>query len=548
MKGGPQGCREESVPRVSAKSTPASLGQLDRLAERAETLAGAWAARARASTTIGRERALLRLCGIGGLDAAGRPLAWSVVDRYLAGRRGRLGGGLLLPLAMAVVEYDLHPQRLALDIASGAVDLGMEAELLRESDRRAVAEEAGRGLAVTALERIDANRTARRELLDVLGDPLRPWIGTTLADPEIDEAIGAARRALDAGADLVQVAVPIGRELADRLRDAGLEAPVWRPREGQAPHGGADHAPTGSQRALTALRHHLDEIAAQRRNYVRLAAVPPALGGPELAVVAAFERVDVADSDVMTEIVAGRVDPERALADHAFAHMLLARAGVMVSLSAGPLVVAPDMARGLPSDPATRAGRALALQALSVAIARGNGVPPEQLLIGAMPSWLIGEPQPAARAAAEIAIRRSLFPKVSLSFEEPPGDTRRSAAETWTAIVAAVAPAGPASGLILRRAAADSDRAASVSRLAARVTAELVGSLTPPALAGLALDHARSTVAAAVTTLDRLADDGWRSVLGDSPDGAEEFRLGADSVSERTEMFDPFAAALTAPV
>jgi hypothetical protein len=486
------------------------------------------------------------LCGIGGLDAAGRPLAWSVVDRYLAGRRGRLGGGLLLPFAMALVEYDLQPQRLALDIASGAVDLAMEAELLREPDRRAVAEEEARRLASRAIARIDANRTARRELLDVLSDPPRPWIGTTLADPEIDEAIGAARRALDAGVDLVQVAVPIGRELADRLRDAGLEAPVWRRRDDDPSSGDADRAPTGSQRALTELRRHLDEIAAQRRNYVRLAAVPPALGGPELAVVAAFERVDVAESDVMTEIVGGRVAPERALADHAFAHSLLARAGVMVSLSAGPLVVGPDFARGVPSDPATRAGRALALQALSVAISRGNGIAPEQLLLGAMPAWLIGEPQPAARAAAEVAIRRSLFAGMSLSFEEPPSDTR-SAAETWSAIIAAVAPAGPASGLILRRASAHSDRAASASRLAARVTAELAGSFTAPSLAGLALEHARSTVTAAVATLERLADDGWRSVLGDSPDGADRVRLGADSIAERTETFDPFSTVITVP-
>ena len=487
------------------------------------------------------------MCGVGGLDAAGRPLAWSVVDRYLAGRRGRLGGGLLLPFAMALVEYDLQPQRLALDIASGAVDLGMEAELLREPDRRIVAEEAARRLALTAIERIDANRTARRELLDVFGDPIRPWIGTTLADPEIEEAINAARRALDAGVDLVQVAVPIGRELADRLRDAGLEAPVWRPREGHHTSHDAEHAPTGSQRALTALRRHLDEIAAQRRSYVRLAAVPPALGGPELAVVAAFERVDVADSDVMTEIVGGRVAPERALADAAFAHSLFARAGVMVSLSAGPLVVAPDMARGLPSDPATRAGRALALQALSVAIARGNGLAPDQLLIGAMPSWIVGEPQPAAQAVAEVAVRRALFAGASLSFEEPPSDTRRSSTEAWSSIVAAIAPAGPASGLILRRAAADSDRAASMSRLAARVTADLAGSLTVPVIAGLALDHARSTVTAAVAALDRLADDGWRSVLGDSPDGPDRARLGADSVAERSESFDPFATAFIAP-
>ena len=524
-----------------------SLGPIDRLAERAETLAGAWAARAQASTTVGRERALLRLCGVGGLDAAGRPLAWAVVDRYLAGRRGRLGGGLLLPFAMALVEYDLQPQRLALDIASGAVDLGMEAELLREPDRRAVAEEEARRLAATAIERIDANRTARRELLDVLGDPPRPWIGATLADPEIEEAITAARRALDAGVDLVQVSVPIGRELAERLRDAGLDAPVWRPLGGETAADDAAHVPTGSQRALTALRRHLDEIAAQRRNYVRLGAVPPALGGPELAVVAAFERIDVAEADVMIEIVGGRVAPERALADHAFAHSLLARAGVIASLSAGPLVVAPDLARGVPSDPATRAGRALALQALSVAIARGNGMVPEQMLVGAMPSWVVGEPQPAARAAAEVAIRRSLFDGISLTFEEPPGEMRRSAAEAWSAIVAAIAPPGPASGLILRRAGADSDRAASASRLAAGITAELADSLAPPVLSGVALEHARATVAAAVATLELLADEGWRSVLGDSFDRPDRAPLGGNSVAERTEMFDPFATVIAAP-
>ena len=93
------------------------LGPLDRLTERAETLAGAWAARARASTTVGRERALLRMFGVSGLDAAGRPLAWAVVDRYLAGGHDRLGGGIVLPFAMALAEYDLDPQRLALDVA-----------------------------------------------------------------------------------------------------------------------------------------------------------------------------------------------------------------------------------------------------------------------------------------------------------------------------------------------------------------------------------------------------------------------------------------------
>ena len=237
------------------KASP--YGQIDRLSERAGTLAGAWAARARTSTTIGRERAMLRLFGVGGLDAAGRPLAWAAVDRYFAGGRGRLGGGVVLPFAMALVEYDLAPQRLALDVASGAVDLGMEAELLREVDRRAIAEEEARRLVDAAVERIDANRTARRELLGVLGDPPRPWIGTTIPDPEIAEAILASRRALDAGADIIQVEIPIGRELTERLRRAGLDAPVWRPRERRPLRVGRpcpDRQPAGPDRAAPPAR------------------------------------------------------------------------------------------------------------------------------------------------------------------------------------------------------------------------------------------------------------------------------------------------------
>ena len=308
------------------------LGPLDRLADRAETLAGAWAARARASTTVGRERALLRMFGVSGLDGAGRPLAWSVVDRYLGGGPGRLGAGIVLPFAMALAEYDLDPQRLALDVASGAVDLGLEAALLREPDRRAIAEEESARLVSAALDRIDANRTARTELIAVLGDPVRPWVGAAIGEPDLAGALGEATAAVEAGADLLQIEVPIGRELSERLRRAGRDAPIWQPRPGtdRSDEDLLEQAPSGSQRALGSLRRDLDEAAARRRGYVRLAIVPPPLGTPESAVVAGFERIDLAVSDPLAEIVDGHVAPDRALADHAFAQAILARAGVVV--------------------------------------------------------------------------------------------------------------------------------------------------------------------------------------------------------------------------
>ena len=64
-------------------------GPTDRLVQAAEALAGAWGGRARACTTVGQERAILRLFGVHGLDAAGAPLAGSVVNRWLAGEPER---------------------------------------------------------------------------------------------------------------------------------------------------------------------------------------------------------------------------------------------------------------------------------------------------------------------------------------------------------------------------------------------------------------------------------------------------------------------------
>src|SRR3990170_7569957 len=177
----------------------ATFDAIDRLAERAETLAGAWGARARASTTLGQERALLRLFGVTGLDRAGGPLGGAAVDRWLASARDGLGGGVALPFAMALLEYDLDPQQLALDVASGAVDLALEAALLREPDRRAVAEVEARRLAEAAVERIDAERTVRHDTMAMLGDAPQPWLGATLHQPDEDLALDEATALIEAG-------------------------------------------------------------------------------------------------------------------------------------------------------------------------------------------------------------------------------------------------------------------------------------------------------------------------------------------------------------
>ena len=521
----------------------AEWGPLDRMVARAEALAGAWGARARASTTVGQERAILRLFGVTGLDATGRPLAGATIDRWLASGPRALGAGIALPFAMALLEYDLEPQQLALDVASGAIDLALESELLREHDRRMVAEAEASRLAAAALERVDAQRTVRGETLGMLGEARRPWLGVTLHEPDVDAALVEATALIGAGVDLIRVEVPIGRELADRMTDAGLEVPEWKPRAGSdvAPEREtADVAPTGSQRALARLRDSLDEAAARRRAYVRLATVSPSLGAPEGAVVAAFERIDLIGSDAMSEIVGGVVEPDRALSDHAFAHRIAERAGTAILVGSGPLVVAPDLSSGFPSDPSTRAGRALALQLLGVLLARGDGLTADQVIVDALPAWLVEEPAAGARAIAEVAVRRALFGTHPLGFVEPSSRADRSA--PWPFMQAAAATHAGDIALVLRTADArpeDATAWARTARAAAVVSADVAGATVPGALHGVALDHARGMMAAALATLDQLADHGWRTVAGDPPAGMRS-RSARDVVAERTESFDPF--------
>jgi hypothetical protein len=214
---------------------------------------------------------------------------------------------------------------------------------------------------------------------------------------------------------------------------------------------------------------------------------------------------------------------------------------VVVAFGAGPLVVGPDIARGIPSNPSSRAGRALALQVLAVAIARGNGLPDDQIVVGGLTRWLAGEAEPVAFAAGEIALRRALLPSIGLLFEEPRAEDR-AAGDLWPALASSLQPSG-ATTAILRRAPSASDIRA--TRTAASVAGELAASFEPPVLRGLALDHARATAAAALRTLDQLADDGWRAVIGDGPAEALDLRLGADAVAERSDPFDPLGGELS---
>jgi hypothetical protein len=527
----------------------------ERVRALATPLAAAWAAGALRSTSVGVERAVLRSFGVAGLARDGRPLAWSVVDRWLASDRSALGSGVALGFALAMLEYDQGPQRIALDIASGAVELAMEARLLDESDRRATAEMEARRLAQTALERIDAQRTARHELLAVLGDARRPWLGAETREPLANAAAAEAAGLARAGVDVVRVAVPSGRELVDRLLDLGLDIPGPVP-FGQSGGTAEDEAsaPAGSQRGLARLRSTLDEAAAERGAYVRLATTAPALSAPEQAVVAATERIDMAAADPFAEVVEGGVDPDRALIDHVFAHRLYARAGTTLLLGPGPVVVAPDLERGTAPRPEDLAGRALALQLLAAELAVAAGMAPGAVAIGALPEQpLLGRPA-ASRALADIVVRSAVLPEHPLALVAPSPDESAGGSRvraTWERVVDAALAWGLDIELVLRPDRTSAEEAVGPGAVAtgghlaaidvADARREAEDRSGTPVLYGEAAAHATAMLDAAERTLLGLRDEGWRSVLGEAPVQGRPRGIGADAIAERTDAFDPYA-------
>jgi len=551
-------------------------GELDEIRRRASDLAVGLSKAAHRSATIAQERAVLRMLGIDGLDRSGRPLAAALVESYCGSHPELLARGILLPFAVALLEYECAPRELALDVAAGSVDLALEAELLARPDRLLAAERQAAGLIGAALAQFDANTTVSREMREVLGMPQEPLLGAVLTSAEVRGAAREARACIGEGVDVVQVRVPASWEFTEARRQAGLEAPDLRetsasrhkrekrqkdtgrfsradlPGHSARPSGSGVRAgalvsrsedepvPAGSQRGLAELRKAADDAAAERGCYASLMTVASAFAAPEQAVVAAFERMDLVEADPIREIVEDNVDPERALADHAFAHRLQARAGCRVVIGSGPLALGADVARGVPSDSCTQAGRALAMQALGVELALVDGLPVDRLLLGAVPTW-VAEEGDALEIFVQASLRRLLFPGHRLVIEE----AADSSAAHGEAVLVTALSGGRAAVVVRRRVIGRGTETAAELRAAGAAARVLRASMGDGTLHGDAATLADRTVAVAKATLDRLASEGWASLLG--PIGTDDFeRFGSTEVVERASGPGSSAALLEA--
>ena len=464
---------------------------------------------------VGQERAILRLFGVTGLDRAGRPLAAEVVDRYVGPDPRRLGGGIALPFAMAMAEYDLAPQELALEVAAGDVDLGPRGGAARRARpagdraRRRVRAVAGRDGA-DRREPDGAARAAR--------GPRRPAAAVdrhgASASPAIVDALDEARRRSTAGRSSSGSTCRPSRELAERTgpgRPAPVErlagaalvarrarrarsrgpadphrrparargpAPVRR-RGGRAPsrlrpdhdrRPGPRRARPGRRRRLRADRHRHRRPDARDRHGPRRPR--PRARRPRLRPPAPGSRRHAHPRP-------GRAADRRAA----------------------------TCRRGVPSDPPLApAGRSRCSCSPS-RLARRDGLPDDAVVVGGVPGL-------ARRRVRCAGARRRRGRPAPRAASRPPASrsSSRRCAGTWRRRGTRSWPRCCRTRATCSRSCAGRGLRASrrrQSRGATSVAASLRASRETPVLRGSALDHATRAVAAAAATLRSLDEGGW---------------------------------------
>ncbi len=341
-------------------------------------------------TTTTIERSICRLMGIDGVDALGVPLPNVVVD-HLASRQ-LLGFGAAYWLGQAAIALDKEPQELAEAVAKGELDLTQtkpvdlfEIKLWAEKK----AEE--------AIDKIHHNRIIREEKLLEYGDHAGPLIYVIVATGNIYEDIVQAKAAATQGADVIAVIRTTGQSLLDYV-------PFGATTEG---FGGT----MATQENFRLMRAALDEVGEELGRYIRLCNYCSGLCMPEIAVMGAFERLDVMLNDALYGILFRDINMQRTLIDQSFSRLINAAAGIIINTGEDNYLTT--------SDAFEEAHTVLASQLINEQFALKAGMFEEQMGLGHA-----FEMNPELKNAflyelAQAQMARQIFPNAPLKYMPP---------------------------------------------------------------------------------------------------------------------------------
>ena len=342
-----------------------------------------------AHSTVAVERSVLRLLGADGVGQDDAPVPNLVVDALDPATKAR---GAAWTIGAAVAETGRDPAAVCAAIAAGELSLASLAQTPPAAARAALIPFVERALA-----RIDARRAERDAYLARLPQARPPLLYVIVASGNIYEDRTAAVAAAEAGAQIIAVIRSTAQSLLDFV-------PYGATTEGF----GGTYA---TQENFRIMRAALDDASERLGRYVMLTNYASGLCMPEIATMAALERLDMLLNDSMYGILFRDINMRRTFVDQHFSRMLNARAGIIINTGEDNYLTTADAVEQAPA--------VLASQFINEAFAHRAGMPDEQIGLGdayeidpALEDGLLYQ-------LAQAQLARQIFPSAPLKYMPP---------------------------------------------------------------------------------------------------------------------------------
>ncbi|MBR5099672.1 MAG: lysine 5,6-aminomutase subunit alpha, partial [Bacteroidales bacterium] len=364
--------------------------KVDRARQLARTIAEDVQSFADGYTTVAVERTICRLLGIDGVDENQVPLPNVVVDSLKGA--GVLGQGVLFYIGNAMVATGKSPQEIAEAVAEESLDLTK----IPISDQKKV-DAALQPVMTASIERIRARRNRREQYLRTLGEGSKPYLYIIVATGNIYEDVVQAEAGARQGADVIAVIRTTGQSLLDYV-------PYGATTEGF----GGTYA---TQENFRIMRAALDKVGEEVGRYIRLCNYCSGLCMPEIAIMGAFEGLDVMLNDALYGILFRDINMQRTLVDQFFSRVINGFAGVIINTGEDNYLTTADAVEA--------AHTVLASDIINEQLALLAGLPEEQMGLGhafEMDPMLTNG---FLYELAQAQMTREIFPKATLKYMPP---------------------------------------------------------------------------------------------------------------------------------
>jgi beta-lysine 5,6-aminomutase alpha subunit len=342
-----------------------------------------------AHSTVAVERAVVRLLGVDGIARGDVPLPNVVVDAL---PRRSLECGAATALGSLVAATGLAPAEAAAALATGSLEFELAAGVPRAAARAALAPYVEAGLA-----RVEGRREERAAALARLPQLAPPLLYVIVASGNIFEDRAAAVAAAEGGAQIIAVIRSTGQSLLDYV-------PYGATTEGF----GGTYA---TQENFRIVRAALDEVSERLGRYVMLTNYASGLCMPEIAAMAALERLDMLLNDSMYGILFRDINPKRTFVDQHFSRMLNARSGIIINTGEDNYLTTADAVEQAPA--------VLASQFINEAFAQRAGLPDAQIGLGDAFEIDPRREDGFLFALAQAQLARQIFPNAPLKYMPP---------------------------------------------------------------------------------------------------------------------------------